>query len=695
MLCPTVEAKNTDAIALQSLLTELQSVLRKVICNGSKRELDRFFSFFPEARSYQVMLKSALHVAITAGQEDIACFLYRETPSEFLRGDYGFILLEECITKKMFKIALDLLVRFPELATNKPPQGYMPIILTLAKTPPLFFRGSQLKFVRLWIYRCIVVNVDLIRPSDAAHGDSRQGPSRYRQSCLQFLKALLRKWVTTLLKILAVELFSFPETRSASTFYLFFFLGLLGDDNDDGGDGDDGDGKQRDLWFCPSPSISVVIEDGDGGGGCDDGLDLQKGEESREKKRWVLGELNLAKQIYDLKSRDVYAGEVVSFLCQKLRDLEHNQFVQGRAVAAIFLAIKNGNPELAIEIARAKEDILWTSIDPEDSRTIFAYAIAHRQEEVAKFLYGYQADKFYDTGEMAAFLNGYKADKFYDKFYDTDERGNNNLHLAAKLAPHFQLDRISDAASQLQSEVRWYKSVEGILPRFYNEQKNKDGETPYQMFVKEHKNMLKEAEAWMKKTAESCTVIGALIITIMFGAAFTVPGGNDQNTGFPIFLNTTAPVESFTVTPFKVFIISDAISLFTAASSVLIFLGILTARYAYEDFLISLPMKLIFGLSFLFISIATMTVAFCATLYVMLRGQQKEVIPITVLAGILIICLVLMQLPLLLNNMALTPRPNIFDRKTAIAQLFEFLARKIPIVPSVVKVVVTKLIRRI
>ncbi|GKV11975.1 hypothetical protein SLEP1_g23183 [Rubroshorea leprosula] len=76
-----------------------------------------------------------------------------------------------------------------------------------------------------------------------------------------------------------------------SPFIYLFFLELLGDDDDDGGDGDNGDGKQRDLWFCPSPSISVVTEDGDGGGGCDDdkmqgdGLDLQKREESREKKR--------------------------------------------------------------------------------------------------------------------------------------------------------------------------------------------------------------------------------------------------------------------------------------------------------------------------------------------------------------------------------------------------------------------------
>ena len=41
----------------------------------------------------------------------------------------------------------------------------------------------------------------------------------------------------------------------------------------------------------------------------------------------------------------------------------------------------------------------------------------------------------------------------------------------------------------------------------------------------------------MKETATSCIVVGALIVTIMFAVVFTFPGGNDQNNGFPIFLN--------------------------------------------------------------------------------------------------------------------------------------------------------------
>jgi hypothetical protein len=63
-------------------------------------------------------------------------------------------------------------------------------------------------------------------------------------------------------------------------------------------------------------------------------------------------------------------------------------------------------------------------------------------------------------------------------------------------------------------------------------------------------------------------------------------------------------------------------------------LGILTSRYAEQDFLRSLPTKLIIGLSTLFISIATMMVAFCAALIILLDGKLQIVMPIVFLSGI-------------------------------------------------------------
>jgi hypothetical protein len=53
--------------------------------------------------------------------------------------------------------------------------------------------------------------------------------------------------------------------------------------------------------------------------------------------------------------------------------------------------------------------------------------------------------------------------------------------------------------------------------------------------------------------------VGAFIVTIMFAAAFTVPGGNIQDTGInPVFLHKKA---------YMTFIISDAISLFSSSTS--------------------------------------------------------------------------------------------------------------------------------
>ncbi|GLT60069.1 hypothetical protein SLA2020_328550 [Shorea laevis] len=332
---------------------------------------------------------------------------------------------------------------------------------------------------------------------------------------------------------------------------------------------------------------------------------------------------------------DEYVGEVIPLICHPSSQIDQHQFKQTEVVKATFLAIKNGIPEIVNEIKRAHANVSWSSSDPEGSGNMFACAVAHRQEKVAQIIYGSM-----DTNLLTS----------------TDQDAKNALHIAAKLAPHSQLGCISGAALQLQSEVRWFKLVEGIVLRFCKEYKNEKDETPFQVFAEEHKNLLKEAEEWIKKTAESSTVVGALIITITFAAAFTVPGGNEQNSGYPIFL-PKKPI------PFMVFIVSDAISLFTASSSVLVFLGVLTSRYAYNDFLKSLPIKLIIGLSSLFISIATMTTAFCAALFIMLRGRLEVITPITLLACIPIAFFGWLQFPLLIEIYTSTFRRDIFEKE--------------------------------
>jgi len=198
------------------------------------------------------------------------------------------------------------------------------------------------------------------------------------------------------------------------------------------------------------------------------------------------------------------------------------------------------------------------------------------------------------------------------------------------------------------------QEVESITNPTDIDYRNENNQTAWELFTTDHQDLLVKGEKWMKEAATSCTVVGALIITIMFTAAFTVPGGNVQETGYPIFKDE----KSFTV-----FIVADAISLFSSSTSVLMFLGILTSRYAEEDFLKSLPKKLIIGLSTLFFSIATMMVTFCAALVIMLDGRLKIIIPIVLLATIPVTFFMLLQFPLLVEIFVSTYGPGIFNRK--------------------------------
>ena len=86
----------------------------------------------------------------------------------------------------------------------------------------------------------------------------------------------------------------------------------------------------------------------------------------------------------------------------------------------------------------------------------------------------------------------------------------------------------------------------------------------------------------MKEIANSCTAVDTLIVTIMFAAAITVPGGNKQESGLPMFLN---------VKVFMLFIISDALSLLFASISLLIFLSFTSSSYKAEDFIQSYPKR--------------------------------------------------------------------------------------------------------
>ncbi|KAF8370252.1 hypothetical protein HHK36_031706 [Tetracentron sinense] len=351
--------------------------------------------------------------------------------------------------------------------------------------------------------------------------------------------------------------------------------------------------------------------------------------------------------IYQLKLKHNQALELLKSICRSLpvsndsevidnlNQKQNDPTVIDMGINAIVEATKHGIVELIVHIIRSYPFMIDAL--SEKKQNIFLSAISYRQEGIFNLLKGMHARK--NESDI------------------TDEPRDNMLHLAGMLAPSSRLSNISGAAMQMQRELQWFKEVEKlVLYPMDKEQKNQAGKTPRELLTEEHKELVKAAEKWMKGTASSCMVVATLIATVMFAAAFTVPGGNHGETGIAIFLDDNS---------FLVFIIADALSLFSSSTSVLMFLGILTSRYTEDDFLTTLPRRMIIGLATLFFSLTTMTIAFAATLFIILHERITWVaIPVSLLASIPISLFALLQFPLLFEMITSTYGSGIFNEKT-------------------------------
>lgn len=201
------------------------------------------------------------------------------------------------------------------------------------------------------------------------------------------------------------------------------------------------------------------------------------------------------------------------------------------------------------------------------------------------------------------------------------------------------------------------QEVENFIDPSYKEALNKYGKTPKMIFIEERKDLLIEAKQWMKDVSSSCTVVAALIITMAFAGAFTIPGGIKDD-GNPLFLNKRT---------FMLFIISDAIALFSSSISMLMFLGILTSRYAQGDFLSALPLRMTIGLVSLFLSLAATMIAFSATLALVLQDKVAWITaPLVTITCIPMGLFGWLQFPLLIELVYSTYGPSIFHQKNDI-----------------------------
>ncbi|XP_068636207.1 ankyrin repeat-containing protein ITN1-like [Aristolochia californica] len=281
-----------------------------------------------------------------------------------------------------------------------------------------------------------------------------------------------------------------------------------------------------------------------------------------------------------------------------IREVPQTNLDELKSETPILVAARTGAKEIVEKIL----DIFPGAIRDvsKDGKNIVLLVVEHRQPLVFQFL-----------TELCL-----KKSKFQSDFLKVDNDGNSALHLAATLGKNRPWI-IPGAALQMQWEIKWYKLVKSSMQSHSFVKVNKKGQTAKEIFTETHRELVREGGDWLINTSQSCSVVAALIATVAFAAAVTVPGGNKENQGTPNLEGRPA---------FDMFAISSLLALCLSVTSLIMFLAILTSRHVARDFEWSLPRKLILGLTSLFFSIAAILLSFCAAHYFLLRNHLKQLV---------------------------------------------------------------------
>ncbi|KAK9938933.1 hypothetical protein M0R45_015644 [Rubus argutus] len=235
----------------------------------------------------------------------------------------------------------------------------------------------------------------------------------------------------------------------------------------------------------------------------------------------------------------------------------------------LFDAAELGNYEFLAVLMSSYPELVWET--DEKNRTIIHVAVLHRHASIFNLVH--------EIGSIKDVILTYE-----------DDQGNNIVHMAAKVAPQNQLNLVPGVALQMQRELVWFEEIKKIVQPQYIEMENNKGKTPQELFTKEHRELMRQGEKWMKDTATSCLLVATIIATVVFSAAFSIPE---------------------------------------------------------NDFLKSLPLKLMVGLTSLFISIASMMMAFCTAFYLSCQYESRWVPDLTFIFAIVPVALyAFLQLPL-------------------------------------------------
>ncbi|XP_050365578.1 uncharacterized protein LOC126784134 [Argentina anserina] len=552
--------------------------------------------------------ETPLFLAALHGKKDaFLCLHYICTPDEsppnysYCRRDDGETILHCAIAGDYFDLAFHIIALYEDLVQSINQDGFSPLHL-LASKPSAFMSGCHLRPWTAIIYHCILV--DELNVEEEKHFHDRvtntindekatNYPDNYKTCMLVYGK---------MAELLSFGMF-YPKSRKKST----------DPENREEATGvhkvaTEGNSDSYDTCFnfvkLLSKAMLIVLGLGS--------TEIQKIRIKKQKQKWavqIMDKLLESAKMYEYEYSGMNpqthiddetvpykvsdGGDSITFgnigslppeAMEKKAEIEKKE-------TPILIAAKNGVTEMVEKILKhfpvAIHDL------NAQKKNIVMLAVEHRQPHVYQLLL---------QNKMKEYI-----------FCKVDENGNSALHLAAELR-EYKPWLIPGAALQMQWEIKWYEFVKNSMPHHFFVRTNKKGQTARDIFTKSHTNIVKEGGSWLTNTSQSCSVVAALIATVAFATASTVPGGTNQESGRPTLENQTV---------FDIFAIASLVALCFSVTSMVMFLAILTSRYQERDFGKDLPRKLLFGLTTLFLSISSMLISFCAGHFFVLKDKLK------------------------------------------------------------------------
>lgn len=155
------------------------------------------------------------------------------------------------------------------------------------------------------------------------------------------------------------------------------------------------------------------------------------------------------------------------------------------------------------------------------------------------------------------------------------------------------------------------------------EMRNKDGQTPWEVFSKEHKSMLEWSETWMRNRAHTSMLIATLLLTLVFAAAFQVPGGSDQVTGIPVHIESRW---------FTCFVIFEAIAVYSCTLAITCSWSIITSGFEHDKFMKILPYLLESAHMYLSSALLSSVSAFVSAYFLVFTGVRAKLIEAVIIS---------------------------------------------------------------